>query len=190
MLLVGGAGAGDEECCGGDAGSSFRRIMKPRDAIDALMQFPRSGLSAFCRTAYIAAVPAEAEAAACGNLDHRAFVSRGGHPRTPLYRAFAAAARSVWALRVLMTAVARCSESELGGGGVRMFYAGRGSLYAAEFMESVAALGAEEARRVEAGDEEKLSVAFTVTPGVKVGDTVVPCRVLLCRRREGFVQIR
>ncbi|EES16619.1 uncharacterized protein LOC8074866 [Sorghum bicolor] len=198
MLLVGGAGAGDEECCsgGGDAGSSFRRIMKPRDALDALMQFPRSGLSAFCRAAYIAAVPAEAEAAACGNLDHRAFVSRGGHPRTPVYRAFAAAARSVWALRVLMTAVARCSEPESGqggGGGVRMFYAGRGSMYAAEFMESVAVvLGAEEeARRVEAGDrEEKLSVALTVTPGVKVGDTVVRCRVLLCRRREGFVGIR
>ncbi|XP_066360446.1 protein GRAVITROPIC IN THE LIGHT 1-like [Miscanthus floridulus] len=183
MLLVGA-----EECCGGDAGSSFQRIMKPRDALDALMQFPRSGLSAFCRAAYIAAVPPEAEAAACGNLDHRAFVSRGGHPRTPLYRAFAAAARSVWALRVLMTAVAPCSESELGsgdgGGGVRMFYAGRGSLYAAEFMESVPALSAEEARRLVAGEEEKLSVAFTVTPGVKVGDTVVPCRVLLCRRRK------
>ncbi|CAD6270628.1 unnamed protein product [Miscanthus lutarioriparius] len=187
MLLVGA-----EECCGGDAGSSFQRIMKPRDALDALMQFPRSGLSAFCRAAYIAAVPPEAEAAACGNLDHRAFVSRGGHPRTPLYRAFAAAARSLWALRVLMTAVARCSEPEQGsgGGGVTMFYAGRGSFYAAEFMESVGTLGAEEDRRVEADEEEKLSVAFTVTPGVKVGDTVVPCRVLLCRRREGFVRIR
>lgn len=174
---------------GGDAGSSFHGIMKPRDALDALMQFPRSGLSAFCRAAYLAAVPPEAEAAACRNLDHRAFVSRGGHPRTRLYRAFAAAARSVWALRVLM---AGCSESEQSGGGgdgVRMFYASRGSLYRAEFMESVPALGAEEDRRVETG-EEKLSVAFTVTPGVKVGDTVVPCRVLLCRRREGLVRIR
>lgn len=198
MLLVNGAGGGDEESCGGDAGSSssFRRIMKPRDALDALMQFPRSGLSAFCRAAYIAAVPPEAEAAARGNLDHRAFVSRGVHPRTQLYRAFADAARSVWALRVLMTAVARRSELELeqggggGGGGVRMFYAGRGSPYAAEFMEGVAALGAGEARRVEADEEEKLSVAFTVTPGLKLGDAVVRCRVLLRRRREGLVGLR
>jgi hypothetical protein len=38
---------------------------------------------------------------------------------------------------------------------------------------------------------EKVAVAFTVTPGVKVGDTVVKCRVLLCRHQEErFIQVQ
>jgi hypothetical protein len=59
-------------------------------------------------------------------------------------------------------------------------------------MESVA----EPASGVREGEEddmeEMLSVAFTVTPGVKVGDTVVACRVLLChcRHQVGFIQVQ
>ncbi|CAL4911957.1 unnamed protein product [Urochloa decumbens] len=150
----------------------FDGIMRFCDPMDALMQYPSSGFSRFCRSRYLAAVPSEAEAAMFRNLEQRAFVSRGGHPRTWFYRAFAAMARSAWALRVAM---ARCFLEH--GHGVRMFYARRGSEYAQEFMESVAAPALFGSR----GDdmEEKLCVAFTVTPGVKVGDTVVACRVLL-----------
>ena len=60
-------------------------------------------------------------------------------------------------------------------------------------MESVAVAAPASGVREGEGDmEEKLSVAFTVTPGVKVGDTVVACRVLLrqCRHQEGFIQIQ
>ncbi|PUZ62721.1 LOW QUALITY PROTEIN: hypothetical protein GQ55_3G008600 [Panicum hallii var. hallii] len=129
---------------------------------------------------YLAAVPSETEAAMFRNLDQRAFVARGGHPRTWFYRAFATMARSAWALRVAM---ARCLE--LGHGNVVREYA-------EELMESVAE-PASGVREGEEGDmEEMLSVAFTVTPGVKVGDTVVACRVLLChcRHQVGFIQVQ
>jgi len=109
------------------------------------------------------------------------------HPRTWFYRAFATTARSAWALRVAM---ARCSEH---GHGLRMLYARRGSEYVEELMESVAVAAPASGVREGEGDmEEKLSVAFTVTPGVKVGDTVVACRVLLChcRHQEGFIQVQ
>ena len=132
-------------------------------------------------------MPSETEAAVFRNLDQRAFVARGGHPRTWFYRAFATMVRSAWALRVAM---ARCSEH---GHGLRMLYARRGSEYAEELMESVAApaYGVGEGEG-DTDTEEKLSVAFTVTPGVKVGDTVVACRVLLChcRHQEGFIQVQ
>ncbi|KAL6642150.1 hypothetical protein ACP70R_020331 [Stipagrostis hirtigluma subsp. patula] len=158
-----------------DVGAArFDRIMRFCDPLDALMQYPSSSFSRFCRTSYLAAVPSEMEAAMFRNLEQRAFVSRGGHPRTWFYRAFATAARSAWALRVAMAR---------GGFGARrsfrMFYARRGSKYEEAYMESVVALGREGARRH--GEEEMLSsVAFTVTPGVKIaGDTVVACRVFL-----------
>ncbi|RLM98081.1 uncharacterized protein C2845_PM06G15770 [Panicum miliaceum] len=166
--------------------ASFDRIMRVCDPLDALMQYPSSGFSRFCRSRYLGAVPSETEAAMFRNLDQRAFVARGGHPRTWFYRAFATMARSAWALRVAM---ARCLEL---GHGVRMLYARRGSEYAEELMESVAE-PASGVREGEEGDmEEKLSVAFTVTPGVKVGDTVVACRVLLChcRHQVGFIQVQ
>jgi len=195
-MLVGAiiTGTEEEEEEDGDtkwlkmSGGRFDRIMRFCDPLDALMQYPISGFSRFCRSRYLAAVPAETEAAVFRNLDQRAFVARGGHPRTWFYRAFATMARSAWALRA---ATARCLEH--GVHGVRMLYARRGSEYAEELMESVAApaYGVGEGEG-DTDTEEKLSVAFTVTPGVKVGATVVACRVLLrqCRHQEGFIQIQ
>uniref|UniRef100_A0A0A8Z8K7 GIL1/IRKI C-terminal domain-containing protein n=1 Tax=Arundo donax TaxID=35708 RepID=A0A0A8Z8K7_ARUDO len=139
----------------------FDRIMRFRDPLDALMQYPSSSFSRFCQTRYLAAVSSEIEAAIFRNLDQRAFVSRGGHPSTWFYRAFATMARSAWALHVVMAKYCSAGQS------VRMFYARRGSKYAEEYMESVAAPASG-------------CVAFTVTPGVKVGDTVVACMVFLC----------
>ncbi|KAJ1264695.1 hypothetical protein BS78_08G020200 [Paspalum vaginatum] len=102
--------------------------------------------------------------------------------------AAAEAAARAWALRVLVARYA--------GGGARrvFFYARAGSAYAAGYMESVgAAVGEEEEGDEGEEGEEGLRVAFTVTPGVKIGDAVVPARVLLRRRRrrrEGSVQVR
>ncbi|CAN6357384.1 unnamed protein product [Urochloa humidicola] len=175
--MLGGVTGSEEEQCLKISGSRFDGIMRFCDPMDALMQYPSSGFSRFCRSRYLASVPSEAEAAMFGNLEQRAFVSLGGHPRTWFYRAFATMARSLWALRVAM---ARCLER---GHGVRMFYARRGSKYAPELMESMAAAPAACGVR-EGHAAEKPSVAFTVTPGVKVGDTVVPCRVLLCHHQE------
>ncbi|CAN6330299.1 unnamed protein product [Urochloa humidicola] len=170
--MFGAVTGSEEEQCLKISAARFDGIMRFCDPMEALMQYPSSGFSRFCRSRYLASVPSEAEAAMFRNLEQRAFVSRGGHPRTWFYRAFATMARSAWALRVAM---ARCLER---GHGVTMFYARRGSKYAPELMESVAAPAACGVRE---GDdmEEKLCVAFTVTPGVKVGDTMVACRVLL-----------
>ncbi|CAO2147421.1 unnamed protein product [Urochloa humidicola] len=173
----------EEEQCLKISAARFDGIMRFCDPMDALMQYPSSSFSRFCRSRYLAAVPSEAEAAMFRNLEQRVFVSLGGHPRTWFYRAFATLARSVWALRVAM---ARCIEH---GHGVGMFYARRGSEYAPELMESVAAPAACGVR--ECNDmEEKLCVAFTVTPGVKVGDTVVACRVLLYQYQGGVTEIQ
>ncbi|KAF8706979.1 hypothetical protein HU200_030505 [Digitaria exilis] len=168
-IMVGASPGNEEEK------EVFDGIMRFCDPMDALMQYPRSSFSVFCRSRYLAAVPSEAEAAMFGSkLEQRALVSHGGHPRTWFYRAFAAMARSAWALRLLMAR----------HGGVRMFYARRGSEYAEEWMQSVAAPPASDTH-LGGG------VAFTVTPGLKVGDTVVPCRVLLLSQHlESFNQVQ
>ncbi|KAK3118232.1 hypothetical protein QOZ80_9BG0696020 [Eleusine coracana subsp. coracana] len=156
----------------------FDRIMRCCDPIDALIQHPSSSFSRFCHRKYLAAVPSEMESAMFGNnnLEQRAFVSRGGHPRTWFYRAFATMARSAWALRVLMEKH-HCSASA--GWGVVVFYARRGSRYEEEVMESVN--GVVPAFVGRHHGEEKIGVAFSVTPGLKIGgDTVVKCRVVLC----------
>uniref|UniRef100_A0A0E0RCV5 Uncharacterized protein n=1 Tax=Oryza rufipogon TaxID=4529 RepID=A0A0E0RCV5_ORYRU len=160
----------------------FDRIMRCCDPLDALMEHPNSSFARFCRTKYLAAVSSEMEAAMFrNNLDVRAFVSRGGHPRTWFYRAFATMARSAWALRVAVTARRRCC----GRGSVRMLYARRGSRYAAEYMDSVVAAAA--AAAADAGRGEGDGVAFTVTPGMKVGETMVACRVLLCHDQHDTI---
>jgi hypothetical protein len=176
--MLGSANEGEEAWLLETGGAArFDRIMRFCDPMEALMLYPSSSFSRFCRSRYPAAVPRGTEAAVCGNLDQRAFVvSRGGHPRTCFYRAFATMARSAWALRVAMAA--RCAVERGAHGVVRMFYARGGSEFDGEWMENVAAGGE--------GDvlEEKVAVAFTVTPGVKAGDTVVKCRVVLYRHQE------
>uniref|UniRef100_J3N5H3 Uncharacterized protein n=1 Tax=Oryza brachyantha TaxID=4533 RepID=J3N5H3_ORYBR len=167
MLAHGGAEDDDEH----DA-ARFDRIMRCCDPLDALMEHSNSSFARFCRSKYLAAVSPEMESAMFRNLDARAFVSRGGHPRTWFYRAFATMARSAWAMQVAVAARRRCS----GHGNVRVFYARRGSTYREEYMESV--VGAASASAAGIG------VAFTVTPGMKVGETMVPCRVFLHYRRD------
>jgi hypothetical protein len=195
--MLGSANEGEEAWLLETGGAArFDRIMRFCDPMEALMLYPSSSFSRFCRSRYPAAVPRGTEAAVCGNLDQRAFVvSRGGHPRTCFYRAFATMARSAWALRVAMAA--RCAVERGAHGVVRMFYARGGSEFDGEWMESVAAAAAAAPASGGGGGgegdvlEEKVAVAFTVTPGVKVGDTVVKCRVLLCRHQEErFIQVQ
>ncbi|KAF8648812.1 hypothetical protein HU200_064512 [Digitaria exilis] len=173
-LMVGASTDSEEE-----EREVFDGIKRFCDPMDALMQYSSSSFSVFCRSRYLAAVPSEAEAAMFGDkLEQRALVWRGGHPRTWFYRAFATMARSAWALRLLM---ARCCLERHGD--VRMFYARRGSQYAEEWMQSVAA--------PPASDAHLGGVAFTLAPGLKVGDTVVQCRVLLVsHHQESFIQQR
>ena len=85
-MLVGAiiTGTEEEEEEDGDtkwlkmSGGRFDRIMRFCDPLDALMQYPISGFSRFCRSRYLAAVPAETEAAVFRNLDQRALWRAAG----------------------------------------------------------------------------------------------------------------
>jgi len=141
---------------------SYDHVMSFKDPFDALMEAPNSAFGRFCREKYLVAVPRSMEDSFLGNLDHRAFVERGGHPRTQFYQTFARMARHVWALLT----VARYLKPR-----AEMFFVKTGVQFQKKHMESVPAkLTTEEA---------KFSVGFTVMPGFKIGCTVIRCKVYL-----------
>jgi len=141
---------------------SYDHVMSFKDPFDALMEAPNSAFGRFCREKYLVAVPRSMEDSFLGNLDHRAFVERGGHPRTQFYQTFARMARHVWALLT----VARYLKPR-----AEMFFVKTGVQFQKKHMESVPAkLTTEEA---------KFSVGFTVMPGFKIGCAVIRCKVYL-----------
>jgi len=141
---------------------SYDHVMSFKDPFDALMEAPNSAFGRFCREKYLVAVPRSMEDSFLGNLDHRAFVERGGHPRTQFYQTFARMAGHVWALLT----VARYLKPR-----AEMFFVKTGVQFQKKHMESVPAkLTTEEA---------KFSVGFTVMPGFKIGCTVIRCKVYL-----------
>nr|CAD1817479.1 unnamed protein product [Ananas comosus var. bracteatus] len=151
-----------EECFSID---SFDRIMTFRDPFDALLEDPSSNFGKFCRAKYVAVVPLRMESSFFSNSDQREFVLRGGHPRTPFYRAFVGMARWVWALKVIAHSFIPKAE---------VFYVKRGKRYSKEYMESVVP-------KVMPEKDEMLRVEFTVMPGFRIGGTVIPCRVYLSK---------
>ena len=141
---------------------SFYHVMSFKDPFDALVESPNSNFGKFCREKYLVAVPSNMEDSFFGNLDHRAFVKMGGHPRTQFYQTFARMARYVWALLTVARFLKPMAE---------MFFVKSGVQFQKKHMESVPAkLTTEEA---------KFSVGFTVMPGFKIGCTVIRCRVYL-----------
>jgi hypothetical protein len=141
---------------------SFYHVMSFKDPFDALVESPNSTFGKFCREKYLVAVPSNMEDSFFGNLDHRAFVEMGGHPRTQFYQTFARMARYVWALLT----VARFLKPR-----AEMFFVKSGVQFQKKHMESVPAQLITE--------EAKISVGFTVMPGFKIGCTVIQCRVYL-----------
>jgi len=136
--------------------------MSFKDPFDALMEAPNSAFGRFCREKYLVAVPRSMEDSFMGNLDHRAFVERGGHPRTQFYQTFAKMARYVWALLTVACYLKPRAE---------MFFVKTGVQFQKKHMESVPAkLTTEEAN---------FSVGFTVMPGFKIGCTIIRCKVYL-----------
>ncbi|KAG1365636.1 protein GRAVITROPIC IN THE LIGHT 1 [Cocos nucifera] len=143
----------------------FDRVMSFRDPFDALMEDPDSNFGRFCRSKYVMVVSSKMEFSFFGNSDQRAFVLSGGHPRTAFYRAFTRMARWIWALLVMVHSFIPRAE---------MFYAKRGDDFSKNYMESVV-------NQVSTEKGEKLKVGFTVTPGFKIGSTIIQCRVYPCR---------
>ncbi|WVZ68366.1 hypothetical protein U9M48_017315 [Paspalum notatum var. saurae] len=140
----------------------FDHVMSFEDPFDALVEAQNSAFGRFCREKYLVAVPWSMEDSLFGNLDHRAFVESGGHPRTQFYHAFARMARYVWALLT----VARYLKPR-----AEMFFVKGGVQFQKKHMESVPAM-------LSTG-EAKISVGFTIMPGFKIGCTVIRCRVYL-----------
>uniref|UniRef100_A0A1D1Z631 A-kinase anchor protein 9 n=1 Tax=Anthurium amnicola TaxID=1678845 RepID=A0A1D1Z631_9ARAE len=141
-------------------------VMRFHDPFEALVEDPNSGFARFSRTKYVWVVHPKMEESFFGNLEQRAFVSGGGHPRTPLYRAFAKMARWVWVLRVMASSITPEAEA---------FYVRRGCEFSEEHMESVV-----EVERVVG----LAKVGFTVMPGFRIGGGVVSCRVYLTREKH------
>ncbi|XP_078181240.1 protein GRAVITROPIC IN THE LIGHT 1-like [Carex rostrata] len=143
----------------------FDRVMGILDPFEVLITDPNSEFSMFCREKYLDAIPKEMEDSFFGNLDHRAFLMSGGHPRTPFYEVFVKMARWVWALKVMSLTFIPKAE---------IFYVREMDQFNNDFMESVV-----DELTPKRGQTSK--VGFTVMPGFKIGENVIRCRVYLSK---------
>ncbi|KAL6967799.1 hypothetical protein U1Q18_033608 [Sarracenia purpurea var. burkii] len=143
-------------------------ILRFDNPIDALIIDPHSTFAKFCRTKYLSLIHPIMEASFFGNLDHRAFVSSGRHPRTPFYQAFVKMARWIWVLQ----GIASLSEPI-----AEIYVVKRGSGFSEVYMEGVEELNKD---TVVSGEElSRFKVEFVVMPGFRVGETLVRSRVYL-----------
>lgn len=136
--------------------------VRDMDPLDILGQSPDSVFGKFCRTKYLIVVHPKMESSFFGNLDHRNYVTGGGHPRTPFYQAFLKLAKSIWVLHRL----AYSFEPK-----VRVFQVKGGTEFSDVYMESM------EKNMVSGEQEEKPKVGLMVMPGFIVGDSVIQARV-------------
>ncbi|KAF3321838.1 IRK-interacting protein [Carex littledalei] len=143
----------------------FDLVMGILDPFEVLISNPNSDFSIFCREKYLDAIPKEMEDSFFGNLDHRAFLMSGGHPRTPFYKAFVKMAKWVWALKVMSLTFIPKAE---------IFYVREMDWFNNDFMESVVA-------ELTPKREQMSKVGFTVMPGFKIGENVIRCRVYLSK---------
>ncbi|KAM7256256.1 hypothetical protein ACFE04_011997 [Oxalis oulophora] len=143
-------------------------VMRFDDPIDALIQNPNSSFAEFCREKYLLVVHPTMEASFFGNLDQRMLVSSGKHPRTPFYSIFAKMAKWIWILQGIATLI---------DPNAKLFFVKRGCTFSSVCMQPV-----EEDSGVEfMSGEVNLSrnVQFMVTPGFKIGETLLKARVYL-----------
>ncbi|KAI3980387.1 hypothetical protein MKX01_003926 [Papaver californicum] len=103
-------------------------ILRFKDSFDALLEYPNSEFAKFCRSRYLLVMHSRMESTFFGNLDQRAFVMSGGHPRTPLYQAFVKMAKSIWVLQAM--AASDDSKAEI-------FRVQRGAEFSEVHMEDV-----------------------------------------------------
>lgn len=144
-------------------------IMHFDDPIDAVIAHPESGFAQFCREKYLIVVHPKLEASFFGNLDQRAFVTRGKHPRTPFYHAFVKMAKWIWIIQGIVATI----DSK-----AKIFSVKKGCLYSDTYMESVEEVSPDASRT---NKEAMFKVEFMVMPGFRIGKTVVRSRVYLSR---------
>lgn len=154
-----------------DKETFFREYLALRDTdpLDLVGQDPDSEFGRFCRGKYVNVVHPKMEASFFGNLDHRNYITGGGHPRTPFYQAFLKLAKAIWSLHLL----ARSFENV-----VEVFQVSKGSEFSEVYMESV------EKNFVVDESGEKARVGLMVMPGFGIGGSVIQCRVYLTGVKE------
>ncbi|VVB15626.1 unnamed protein product [Arabis nemorensis] len=140
-------------------------LMRFDDPLDALTAYPDSAFSRFCGQKYLLVVHPSMEASFFGNLDMRALVLLGKHPRTMFYRIFARMAKWVWILGSFAASLDLKAN---------IFVVRRGTRFSSVYMESVV----DDEKEERQGD---LSVEFITMPGFKIGDTVVKSHVYLSK---------
>ncbi|KAF8397021.1 hypothetical protein HHK36_018659 [Tetracentron sinense] len=145
-------------------------IARAEDPFDALIKYPNSNFSKFCRSKYLLIVHSTMEASFFGNLDQRTFVLSGKHPRTPFYQAFVKMAKWIWFLQAIAGSVKPKAE---------IFAVGRRSEFKEAYMESVVDDG-HDTVLFDDGQGE-LKVGIMVMPGFRIGETVLRSRVYLSR---------
>ncbi|KAI3994198.1 hypothetical protein MKX01_012455 [Papaver californicum] len=146
---------------------SLDDVLRFKDSFDALVEYPNSEFAKFCRSKYLLVVHPRMESTFFGNLDQRAFVVSGGHPRTPLYQAFVKMAKSIWVLQAM--AASDDSKAEI-------FGVQRGAEFSEVYMEDVVE---EEDATLQANPKSRFKVGIMVMPGFKLGQTVINSRVYL-----------
>ncbi|KAK7272590.1 hypothetical protein RJT34_29289 [Clitoria ternatea] len=146
--------------------------LKSMKAKDYLAEKPRSTFAKFCRVKYLRLVHPKMESSFFGNLNHRNLVNGGGFPDTAFFNSFAEMAKRVWLLHCL----AFSFEPQ-----ASIFQVGKGCRFSDVYMESVndeVFLNSDQT--VVESDPQ---VAFTVTPGFKIGKTVIQCQVYLSQQQ-------
>lgn len=147
-------------CGGWPESCNFNGVTILQDPFDALIEDPDSEFAKFCRSKYLLIVHSVMEQSFFGNFDQRAFVMSGGHPRTPLYQAFAKMAKLVWVLMGMARSMDPTAE---------IFQVRKGTKYSEAYMESV----------VDGVEGEGMEVGMMVMPGFRIGERVIRCRVYL-----------
>ncbi|KAG2669841.1 hypothetical protein I3843_14G053200 [Carya illinoinensis] len=142
-------------------------VMRFDDPIDTLTEFPNSDFAEFCRKKYLLVVHPMLEASFFGNLDHRAFLLSGKHPRTPFYHIFAKMAKWVWVLQGIAASIDPQAK---------IFTVDRGSKFSDVHMESVEGF---EGATVADQEQAIPTVELMVMPGFKVGESFMRSRVYL-----------
>lgn len=140
--------------------SNFNGVTRHQDPFDALVVHQDSEFAKFCREKYLLVVHSVMEQSFFGNLDQRAFVLSGRHPRTPLYQAFVKMAKWVWLLMGMARKMDPAAE---------IFRVQKGSKFSEAYMENV----------VEGVQGRGMEVGLMVMPGFRIGEKVIRCRVYL-----------
>ncbi|KAG9448186.1 hypothetical protein H6P81_014314 [Aristolochia fimbriata] len=134
--------------------------LKAVNPLEYVLENPASKFGKFCRLKYLSLVHPRMETAFFGDATHRSIVSSGGFPQSAFFTTFLEMAKRIWLLHLL----AFSFEPE-----ASIFQVRSGCRFSEVFMESAC----------DDSPDIRPRVGFTVSPGFRIGKTVIQCRVYL-----------